>query len=98
MAPIYEQLADAFANSKEKVIIAKVDADGQGKPLGAKYGVSGFPSMSRAHFSADEIEHVLFQPSNGSVPMARTNRTNLDVIWIVSPRCRSFNIVTISMD
>lgn len=44
LAPTYEQLADAFANSKDKVIIAKVDADGAGKPLGQKYGVTGFPS------------------------------------------------------
>lgn len=46
LAPTYEQLADAFANSKDKVIIAKVDADGAGKPLGQKYGVTGFPSAS----------------------------------------------------
>jgi hypothetical protein len=28
------------------VIIAKVDADGEGKPLAKKYGVTGYPSMS----------------------------------------------------
>lgn len=44
LAPIYEQLADAFSHAKDKVIIAKVDADGDGKPLGQKYGVTGFPS------------------------------------------------------
>lgn len=44
LAPKYEQLADAFQHAKEKVIIAKVDADGEGKPLGQKYGVSGYPS------------------------------------------------------
>ncbi|KAF8349122.1 thioredoxin-like protein [Amanita rubescens] len=48
---VYEQLADAFANSKDKVVIAKVDADGNGKPLGQKYGVSGFPTLK--WFSAD---------------------------------------------
>jgi len=51
LAPVYEQLADAFANSKDKVVIAKVDADGNGKPLGQKYGVSGFPTLK--WFSAD---------------------------------------------
>ena len=45
LAPTYEQLADAFAHAKDKVVIAKVDADGVGKPLGKKYDVSGFPSM-----------------------------------------------------
>lgn len=44
LAPIYEQLGDAFSHAKDKVIVAKVDADGVGKPLGQKYGVSGFPS------------------------------------------------------
>jgi protein disulfide-isomerase A6 len=46
LAPTYEQLADAFADAKEKVTIAKVDADGAGKPLGKKYEVKGYPSMS----------------------------------------------------
>ena len=44
LAPVYEQLADAYAHAKDKVIIAKVDADGVGRPLGQKYGVTGFPS------------------------------------------------------
>lgn len=44
LAPIYEQLADAFSHAKDKVVIAKVDADGEGRPLGQKYGVSGYPS------------------------------------------------------
>lgn len=46
LAPTYEELADAYAHAKDKVIIAKVDADGAGKPLGQKYGVKGFPSTS----------------------------------------------------
>nr|VWO94164.1 Thioredoxin 1 (Trx-1) [Ganoderma boninense] len=45
LAPVYEQLADAFAHQKDKVVIAKVDADGVGKPLGQKYGVTGFPTL-----------------------------------------------------
>ncbi len=44
LAPIYEQLGDAFSHAKDKVVVAKVDGDGAGKPLGQKYGVSGFPS------------------------------------------------------
>jgi len=44
LAPVYEQLADAYATSKDKVIIAKVDADGAGRPLGTKYDVKGYPS------------------------------------------------------
>ncbi|KAI0322608.1 thioredoxin-like protein [Amylostereum chailletii] len=45
LAPTYEQLADSFAHAKSKVVIAKVDADGAGKPLGSKYGVTGFPTL-----------------------------------------------------
>ncbi|KAH7907705.1 protein disulfide isomerase [Hygrophoropsis aurantiaca] len=45
LAPVYEQLADAFSHAKDKVIVAKVDADGAGKPLGQKYGVTGFPTL-----------------------------------------------------
>lgn len=44
LAPIYEQLGDAFSHAKDKVVVAKVDADGEGRPLGQKYGVTGFPS------------------------------------------------------
>jgi protein disulfide-isomerase A6 len=44
---VYEELADAFAHAKDKVVVAKVDADGEGKPLGSKYGVTGFPSTWR---------------------------------------------------
>jgi protein disulfide-isomerase A6 len=45
LAPVYEQVADAFAHTKGKVVIAKTDADGVGKPLGEKYGVKGFPTL-----------------------------------------------------
>ncbi|KAN0120672.1 thioredoxin protein disulfide isomerase [Russula decolorans] len=45
LAPIYEQLADAYSHAKDKVVVAKVDADGAGKPLGQKYGVTGFPTL-----------------------------------------------------
>lgn len=46
LAPTYEQLADSFSHAKSRVIIAKVDADGDGKPLGQEYGVTGYPSTS----------------------------------------------------
>ena len=63
LAPIYEQLGDAFSHAKNKVIVAKVDADGAGKPLGQKFGVSGFPSafpwlvfrIKRAHRNSFEM-------------------------------------------
>jgi len=45
LAPTYEQLADAFSKSKNKVKIVKIDADGDGKEIGQKYGVKGFPTL-----------------------------------------------------
>ncbi|KAJ7475860.1 thioredoxin-like protein [Mycena latifolia] len=51
LAPVYEQLADAFVHVKDKVVVAKVDADGEGKPLGSKFGVTGYPTLK--WFNAD---------------------------------------------
>ncbi|KAL1683229.1 thioredoxin-like protein [Schizophyllum commune] len=44
LAPTYEEVADAFSKSKDKVYVAKVDADAH-KDLGSKYGVTGFPTL-----------------------------------------------------
>jgi hypothetical protein len=43
LAPIYEQLADAFQHGKDNVIIAKVDADAH-RALGERFGVTGISS------------------------------------------------------
>ncbi|KZT69146.1 disulfide isomerase [Daedalea quercina L-15889] len=45
LAPTYEEVANAFSHAKDKVVVAKVDADGAGRPLGQKYGVKGFPTL-----------------------------------------------------
>lgn len=44
LAPIYEDLATSFESSKDKVSIAKVDADAE-KALGKRFGVQGFPTL-----------------------------------------------------
>lgn len=44
LAPTFEELADAFASKKDKVIIAKVDADNN-RALGKAHGVQGFPTL-----------------------------------------------------
>ncbi|PQE15701.1 disulfide-isomerase erp38 protein [Rutstroemia sp. NJR-2017a BBW] len=44
LAPVYEQLAQDFAFAKDKVTIAKVDADAE-KSLGKKFGIQGFPTI-----------------------------------------------------
>ncbi|ELU41042.1 protein disulfide isomerase [Rhizoctonia solani AG-1 IA] len=40
LAPVYEQLADAFAHVKDKVLIIKADADGEAKEIAGKHGVT----------------------------------------------------------
>lgn len=44
LAPVYEELGLAFEYAKDKVQIAKVDADAE-RELGKKYGVQGFPTI-----------------------------------------------------
>jgi len=44
LAPVYEELATAFASSGNKVSIANVDAD-KHKDLGKRFGVQGFPTL-----------------------------------------------------
>lgn len=44
LAPVYEELATGFESSKDKVIVAKVDAD-EHKELGQRFGVQGFPTL-----------------------------------------------------
>lgn len=44
LAPVYEELATAFAAAGNKVSIANVDAD-KHKELGKRFGVQGFPTL-----------------------------------------------------
>ncbi|GAB7363969.1 hypothetical protein MBLNU230_g4530t1 [Neophaeotheca triangularis] len=44
LAPVYEELATQFESQKDKVTIAKVDAD-EHRSLGTKYGINGFPTI-----------------------------------------------------
>jgi protein disulfide-isomerase A6 len=44
LVPVYEAFADAFAHAKDKVVIAKVDADAH-SALGSRFDVKGFPTL-----------------------------------------------------
>ena len=44
LAPVYEELATAFASQGNKVTIANVDGD-KHKDLGKRFGVQGFPTL-----------------------------------------------------
>ncbi|KAI1036467.1 hypothetical protein LB503_002998 [Fusarium chuoi] len=44
LAPIWEDLANTYEYAKDKVQIAKVDADAQ-RELGKRFGIQGFPTL-----------------------------------------------------
>ncbi|KAI0544390.1 thioredoxin-like protein [Xylaria curta] len=54
LAPVYEELGQAFASSKD-VQIAKVDADAE-KALGKRFGIQGFPTLKWFDGKSDKPE------------------------------------------
>jgi len=44
LAPVYEELGQAFTGKNDKVLIAKVDADAH-RELGSRFGIKGFPTL-----------------------------------------------------
>lgn len=55
LAPVWDQLGDAFSHVKD-VVIAKVDADSE-RDLGSRFGVQGFPTLKffpKGHTEAEE--------------------------------------------
>lgn len=55
LAPVYEELASAFEHAKDKVQIAKVDADAE-RALGKRFGVQGFPTLKYFNGKSDKPE------------------------------------------
>lgn len=55
LAPIYEELGQAFAHAGDKVHISKVDAD-EHKPLAKQFGVKGFPTLKWFDGKSDKPE------------------------------------------
>ena len=55
LAPVYEELAQAFDATKDSVTIAKVDADAE-KELGRRFGVQGFPTLKWFDGKSDKPE------------------------------------------
>jgi len=54
LAPVYEELAQTFASSKD-VQIAKLDADAE-KSLGKRFGIQGFPTLKWFDGKSDKPE------------------------------------------
>ncbi|KAH8803177.1 thioredoxin-like protein [Xylogone sp. PMI_703] len=55
LAPVYEQLAQDFEFAKDKLVIAKVDADSE-KSLGQRFGIQGFPTIKFFDGKSDKPE------------------------------------------
>lgn len=55
LAPVYEELAAAFAFAEDKVTVAKVDAD-EHRDLGKRFGVQGFPTLKWFDGKSDKPE------------------------------------------
>src|SRR5579859_4482176 len=57
LAPVYEQLADSFMHVKDKVVVAKVNAD-EHRELGKRFGVTGNYLPFDFHLSIFTIAHL----------------------------------------
>jgi protein disulfide-isomerase A6 len=55
LAPVYEQLAHDFEFAKDKLVVAKVNADSE-KDLGKRFGVQGFPTIKFFNGKSDKPE------------------------------------------
>ncbi|PNY26551.1 Protein disulfide-isomerase erp38 [Tolypocladium capitatum] len=55
LAPVWEELALSFEHAKDKVQIAKVDADAE-RSLGKRFGIQGFPTLKYFDGKSDKPE------------------------------------------
>ncbi|KAF4976508.1 hypothetical protein FZEAL_6826 [Fusarium zealandicum] len=55
LAPVWEELAITYEHAKDKVQIAKVDADAQ-RELGKRFGIQGFPTLKFFDGKSDKPE------------------------------------------
>lgn len=76
LAPIYEELGLAFEGQKDKVTIAKVDADAH-KDLGQRFGVQGFPTLKWFDGKSDKPEEYNSGRDIDSLKMFIESKTGL---------------------
>jgi len=76
LAPIYEELATSFEFAKEKVTVAKVDADAN-KDLGRRFGIQGFPTLKWFDGKSDKPEDYSGGRDLESLTKFITDKTSL---------------------
>jgi len=55
LAPVWDELGDAFVKDQANIVIAKVDADAH-RELGTRFGVTGFPTLKFFSKSGDKTK------------------------------------------
>ena len=76
LAPVWEELATNFEFAKDKVTIAKVDADAE-KELGRRFGVQGFPTLKWFDGKSDSPEDYKSGRDLESLTTFITDKTGL---------------------
>lgn len=76
LAPVYEELAHAFEHAKDKVQIAKVDADAE-RALGKRFGVQGFPTLKFFDGKSDKPEEYSSGRDMESLSAFLTEKTSV---------------------
>lgn len=93
LAPVYEELASAFAHAKDKVHISRVDADAE-RSLGNKFGIQGFPTLK---WFDGESEQPVEEYSGGrdleSLSAFITEKTGVKAKGIKKPAAEKSDVV-----
>lgn len=87
---MYEELATNFEFAKNKVTVAKVDADAQ-KDLGRRFGIQGFPTLKWFDGKSDtpedykggrDLESLTAFITEKTSIAPRSNKPPSDVFWL----------------
>lgn len=84
LAPVYEDLAQVFEFAKDKVQIAKVDADAE-RELGKRFGVQGFPTLKWFDGKSDKPEDYSGGRDLESLSAFITDKTSVKARRKVTP-------------
>lgn len=92
LAPVYEELAEAFSTHSDQVVIAKVDAD-KHKSLGKRFGIRGFPTLK--WFDGKSTEPTDYK-SGRDLEALKTFVSEKAGIKVATPKEPTSNVVTLT--